>query len=333
MSDAFLSQWRSPDWLAEVAGWAAGALAAQGEALTGPPEQLRQDFFTTIVRLPAGPRTYFCKATHPALKREVGLTLALADWAPAYCDRPVAADPARGWLLLADGGLTVRQAFADPPEISWWREILRRYAALQLATASRPKQLLTLGLPDRRPDKLPALYDWLLADESWLRVGQAEGLTATELAQLHQARPKVIELCEELAGLPIPAAVHHNDLHDGNIFFNNGDYRFFDWGDADFSHPFFSLRTAFVSIEGRFGWAENDPRFAPLAREYLACWRAWADEATLWRGYTLAQRLWALSTAAKYKALLDLPGAPRADQAHILPAVLQEFLAGLQADG
>jgi hypothetical protein len=36
MSDEFLSQWRSPDWLAELAGWAASALAVRGEALSGP---------------------------------------------------------------------------------------------------------------------------------------------------------------------------------------------------------------------------------------------------------------------------------------------------------
>ena len=85
------------------------------------------------------------------------------------------------------------------------------------------------------------------------------GLTTAEYERLLQAAPYVANLCQKLAACGIPMSLHHNDLHDANIFFAHSRPLFFDWGDSSIAHPFFSLRTVFVSIEYSFDLAEDDP--------------------------------------------------------------------------
>jgi hypothetical protein len=71
---------------------------------------------------------------------------------------------------------------------------------------------------------------------------------------------------------------------------------FLDWGDSSIAHPFFSLRTVFVSIEYSFDLAEDDPRFAALAQSYLQPWTAMQTAANLTAAFQLARRLWSLHT-------------------------------------
>ena len=193
----------------------------------------------------------------------------------------LAADRQRRWLLLADGGLRLREAFADGLPLDSWAEILVAYADLQLSLAGHVDELLQIGARNRRLALLPTLYDDLLAEREWLLLDQPEGLTEGELQRLLAAAPHVQELCERLSAYAVPASLHHNDLHDANIFAAHGRYLFFDWGDSSISHPFFSLRTAFANIENRFGLSENDPLFERLAQAYWRRWTAYESEERL----------------------------------------------------
>jgi aminoglycoside phosphotransferase (APT) family kinase protein len=173
------------------------------------------------------------------------------------------------------------------------------------------------------------LYEDLLADTGRLFIDQPDGLTGTEYQRLVAAIPQVAQMCRELAEYGIPESLHHNDLHDGNVFVRDGRYQFFDWGDSSIAHPFFSLRTVFVSAEYTFELAEDAPVFDDLARAYLARWTQFAPEETLWAAYQLARRLWALSTAVKYSTFLRQieDESFRSDYGTAVAGTLQEFLA------
>ena len=106
--------------------------------------------------------------------------------------------------------------------------MLPRYAQLQLDAIDDVGELLSVGVPDRRLDKLPSQYEYLL--------GETPGLTAEELARLDRLRPRVKEMCEELGAFGIPETIQHNDLHDGQVFVRDDDYRFLDWAES-ISHP------------------------------------------------------------------------------------------------
>lgn len=332
--------WNDKAWLAEVYNWIAEAVKKLGARVSITNiEQFHTTPWATVLRVPTSQGNLYFKAS--AIGWETAVTQTLYQLQPNRLPSIVAADHERNWLLLADGGLRVREAFGAGLTRDAWLAILDGYANFQLELASHSQALMVSGMPDRRLGKLPALFEWLLADGDWLSVGQEDGLTAAELRQLHEEIPHVTALCERLAAYNIPASLHHNDLHDGNIFLidedslsqgsTNGRYRFFDWGDSSITHPFFSLRTAFVSIEGRFNLEEKDPVFDTFAAAYLRPWQAFETTDNLWEAYRLARCLWSISSAIKYKTQIQLLSlettADFADYGIAVPILLQEFLA------
>jgi hypothetical protein len=109
--------------------------------------------------------------------------------------------------------------------------------------------MLAFGVPDYRLEELPAIYENLPSDEERLLIDQGKGLTSTELKTLQDLTPRFRHICADLAPYGITTSLNQGDFHDGNTLIKNGRITFFDWGDANVTHPFVSLRTCFVSIE------------------------------------------------------------------------------------
>jgi hypothetical protein len=319
--------WTQPHWLAEVNNWLAGALAQQGIQLTADPTQIHIRPWSTVLRVPTTVGDVYFKAIAPGLGQETAVTEALYRWRPDCVPQVLYADTERSWLLLADGGQQLRAQFQAGLPMSTWHDILAEYATLQMDLVAHVDDLLALGTRDRRLSLLPSLYEALLVDKEWLLLDETNGLTTADYERLQQAVPHVAALCEQLAAYSIPESLHHNDLHDANVFVKNGRTLFFDWGDSSIAHPFFSLRTVFVSMENSFGLAENDPIFDEYAQVYLQPWTVFETAENLWSAYKLAQQLWSLSSAIKYKTFMSLIEAARTENATAVPALLQELLA------
>lgn len=318
--------WTNPDWIKQAHSWIEDALTEQNSVLTGPIQQPHIRPWATVLRAPTNVGDVFLKAVVPAFSHEIQVTQALYHWCPDYLPHVLKSDVTQGWMLIADGGQRLREAFTTKPTLEQWSDVLTAYAYVQQTLVDHVDELLAFGLPNQRLDHFPHLYETLLADTQWLCVDQSEGITSMEYQRLIKAIPYVHDICQRLSSHAIPNSIHHNDLHDGNIFAANGRYLFFDWGDSCISHPFFSLRTAFISIENTFNLEEDDPVIKKQARIYLKSWADFETVEHIERAFGMAQRLWSLSTAFKYHSLLnDLPSA-RDENTGAIPALLQEFL-------
>ena len=317
----------------EASDWIRSALEQEGVGISGAIERVQA--WSTVWRIPTDGGAYYFKACAPLLSHEAAVTEALYRWRPDCTLRVIKIDAHRGWLLMADGGPTLRQIFnrmangADtkpiPTEV--WGDILGLYASLQIDLAGHVDKLLQLGSPDRQLALLPDLYHNLLAEPEWLLIDQTDGLSVPEYERLLEAEPQVTDLCRQLGAYAIPMSLHHNDLHDANIFVDDGRPLFFDWGDSSIAHPFFSLRTVFVSIEYTFDLDELDPIFEELAQFYLQPWHTMETAENTTAAFKLAQRLWALSSAVKYKTQIRHVPALREEYGSAVPGLLQEFLA------
>jgi len=111
-----------------------------------------------------------------------------------------------------------------------WLFLLPRYAEIQLASSFETAHLLTLGVPDRRLERLPDLLRELARDDQALCLGRPGGLLPGERDSLFGLLPDLESCCCELASLPFPAALEHGDLHDGNILVRDRAYWLCDWG-------------------------------------------------------------------------------------------------------
>ena len=321
--------WNEPGWLDTVGAWVDERLDYQGISRTGELEPIHERPWAAIVRIPTTAGTVYFKAVLPRLAHEIALTEALARWRPEDVLPVIASDTARHWMLLPDGGTLLRGVIRADKQIGHWQQLLPHYARLQIACARRVPDMLKRGVPDRRLASLPAHLDRLLQDRAALHVGHEHGLSDAEIADLQARRAQVAELCRELAAFALPESIHHGDLHDGNIFIQTAKpprYRLFDWGDASVSHPFFSLRTAYVSTETSLGLDEGAPELDLMRDAYLQPWTAYAAPEELRRAFAISQPLASLCSALSWDyAITSLPEALRAEYAVPVPALLREM--------
>lgn len=322
--------WDRPGWLAEAQAWITTVVEARGLTITGSLEQPHVRPWSTVLYVPTSVGPHYFKAVAPALAHEPALTEMLGHWQPGRTVQPLAVDRERGWMLLPDGGVQLREVMRQVRGLEHWEVLLPAYAELQQALVSHLPATLGIGTPDRRLATLPAQYEHLLNDGDAVGLGLPEGLTVDEHQRLFALALQLATSCAELASYAVPESLHHGDLHDGNIVVRGGTYRFFDWGDSCAAHPFFSLRTAFVSIEHTLGLDEGDPAFARLRDAYLEPWTGRETRLRLQQAFSLAQPLAALCGALTWHRTLATLALPqRQEYRHVVPSLLREYAAGL----
>jgi hypothetical protein len=313
-------------WLEAANAWTAEALAAQGIQTLGRLEPVRLMPWSKVFRIATDGGDVYFKATTPALGHEPALTIALNQWRPDCVPRLLAADVGRRWLLLADSGVMLRTLFAAGESMARWQDVVPLYAGLQASVADHASDMLAFGVLDRRLSVLPGQYERLLSDEAAVRVGQPNGLTVEEYGRLRDLTPYLATLCQQLAAYGIPETLEHNDFHDGNIFVQDGRYRFADWGDSCITHPFVTLLTIRRSLENRFDLAEDAPEMLALRDLYLASWQEYGSLDELRQASELAYHIGAVIRALTWQQAMS-DGPIPADFAHAIPAWLQEFAA------
>jgi phosphotransferase family enzyme len=294
VTGAVPAHWADPTWRRAIETWAAEQLAASGRVRTGPVTQPHARPWSTVLRIPTDAGPVWGKAARPGTAHEARLLPAFAAWGIPSVLPPIAADPERGWLLLPDGGTTLRQTRPDntgDQDLDAWERVIAEYATLQRGVETRAEELLALGVPDGRPATLPGTLARLLDDEAtWDRVAEPDRDEARRArGRLRGAADWVAARVDVLERSGNAATIQHDDLHSGNVFVGADGYRFFDWGDAVVAHPFATLVTTLNSIAFRLGITAEDPMLSRLRDAYLEAWTDVAPRPAL--GDTLAAAL------------------------------------------
>ncbi len=256
------SRWTDPAWQAGAEAWIADRLAELELTLAGPIEQPHVERWSTVLRVPTDVGPVWFKANDGSLRHEAGVVSLLAERKPDRVPPLLAADPERGWMLMADAGRRLREVVTEERSLDRWYDVLGVVARIQLSCQELVPQLLELGVPDRRLTTLPDAYDRLVS-------------TLDVEPRFRAATPYVAELCDRLAAFGIAETLQHDDLHDGQVFVRDGRNLVMDWGDACVSHPFFTLS---VTLEGVIAWGLDDVEHsvdtAPFRDAYLAPYAA-----------------------------------------------------------
>lgn len=277
-SDLMATRWTSQRWRTDAEAWIRAELDRAGLTLVGPLEQSRVHPWSTHLVAPTSEGCYWFKESCPVLWFEVGLMDVLSRLVPGRVLEPLAIDVGRGWMLTPDGG----PVMDTQATVESFGRALADFAFIQRDVADNGPKLVAGGL-DRRPvddtaghfeDQLVELVDLPVIHP--LRV-DPEVLTASA------RRKEVIdEAVERLAEVPVPESLQHNDLHPRNIFAQTGgSTRFFDFGDAVWSHPFCVLDVALHRISQQWNCPRTDDRLVRLVDMYLDPWTDLAPRRTL----------------------------------------------------
>lgn len=277
--------------------------ADHGVVPDGPVTTPRPALWSTVRRLPTRDGVVWLKQNGPGTSYEAGLVRALVEMGAPHVLEPLAVDVARGWLLLPDGGPTLRSVLDRDPAPEHWEQALAGYAALQRATEHR----VLPGAPDHRPERMPELAAELLTTQP-----------VEHRADLEALLPRYASWCDDLATSGVAPAVDHGDLHDGNVFAGG---RVFDWGDAALAFPFCSLLVTLRSARHR--WPELD--LARLRDAYLEPWTDTHSRTELELLALLATRVAKVARAASWVRALD--GVPDpGEHREAAPGWLEELL-------
>ncbi|MFN8404060.1 MAG: phosphotransferase [Anaerolineales bacterium] len=322
--------WHDLEWQKQAHAWIRSEAARNQLQLVGEIEQPHAMHWSTVMRVTTNEGPIYFKATAGETIYEIALTQLLASLQPNVVPELIAVDTARGWMLMRDGGEQLRASIRPTQDVKQWEPVIIEYARLQMGLAEHVDAILALGVPDHRLAALPALYSQLLADTPSLMIDQEKGLTSSEYQQLQNLISRFEQLCADLAAFKIPESVNHGDFHDGNVLLKNGRITFFDWGDADVTHPFVSLRTWFVSMEIALNlddWAPPTAEMSGLLEKYLEAWQAYGEKEALMSAYRLSRPVASIvKTLAWHQAISRMDDSLRGEYAWIVPNLLQEFM-------
>lgn len=310
MSDPAPTSWTDPGWLADFTGWATDELATLGFKVTGPPEQTHIRPWSTVVRLPTEGAPFWAKAMRPSTSHEARLLPAMGAWGVSAVIAPLAVEEVHSWVLLEDGGPTLRQTRPDGTgdhDLAAWEGILATYAELQRSLEARTDELLRLGVPDGRPTVLRSTLDALVSEDRWWSfVGPGERASSDAARdRLRGAGDRLAAAAEALDGFGIAPTIQHDDLHGGNVFAGPSGVRFFDWGDAVVAHPFGTMLATLNSIAHRLGTSPDDTRLDRVRDAYLAAWTDVLPRDELGDVLALAIDLGRIGKAAAWARALD----------------------------
>ena len=310
MTEGVPGSWTDPTWLAGFSGWATEELQALGYAVTRTPEQTHVRPWSTVVRVPTDRGNMWAKAMRPSTSHEARLLPALAAWGVQSVIAPLAVEEVHGWMLLEDGGPTLRETRPDGTgdhDLGAWEGILATYAELQRTVESRNEELLRLGVPDGRPAALGATVEALVGEDRWWKLVGPADRPSTDAARdrLRGAGDRIAAWAAELDASAIAPTIQHDDLHGGNVFAGAAGIRFFDWGDAVVAHPFGTMLATLNSVARRIGTTPDDPRLDRLRDAYLEAWTDVAPRPALYETVTLAVRLARVGKAGAWARALD----------------------------
>jgi aminoglycoside phosphotransferase (APT) family kinase protein len=311
--------WLRRGWFDRASRWMAAELERLGYRMTGPVEELSSWVLSSVLRVTTAEGLFYMKAVPdwPLFVHEPLFLARLSRLCPGHVPAPLSVEPAERWMLLADFGTAIwRDGLAE-----YLPEMVRAHAQLQAKMAEHVPVLFEIGCIDRRLGRLAAQLDELLADEAAM-----EGLEAAEIAQLHEATPRLKAICAELSAYRVPQTLMHGDLHPGNVASLNGQMIFFDWTDACIAHPFLDMMVIFEETD--------EAKRKQLLDVYLEQWTAYEPVERLLEAWRLAEPLWALHQAVSYQTILaNLEEVPRMGFSNVIPAYLREVLKNVGSRG
>ena len=319
--------WNETGWQSDVDTWIRSTLDELKIRLTGQIEQFHNRPWSTVLRVPTVEGFCYFKAAAPMLAYEPALTDFRFKLRPDIMPVVLAVNLQRGWMLMRDSGIPLREFIKAEKSLRRWKEILPLYVELQKELATHAGRMLALGVPDRRLETLPNQFERLVADERSMLIGQTGGLTSSDYRQLKSTVGPFERMCIELASSNIPATLHHDDFHDGNLFLQNGHVRFTDWGESAVTHPFFTLVVLLRGASNSLDLRPDAPELGQLRDWYLNQWVDYASLADLQEIVLLGQRIGLVNRALTWhRVITNLPESLQFEYAGAVPDYLLEFI-------
>jgi hypothetical protein len=238
---------RGGGWIAAVATWIGDEAERLGIDLRGKLTHGETRPWSTVWWIETDIGRLWFKENCQGNRHEATVHAVLAEISPGLVDAPIAIEPVTGWSLTRDGGRTLMDASVGGNrgvEITSIARLLDDFAQVQRATVGHGSALIAAGLPIIEPREAPRLARICLEAMAAFSAADPRHLTPDEHRRLVAALPDIERSAHALTDGRVPLALDQTDLFPRNVFVPRSDgapYRFFDFAEAIWSHPFGSL--------------------------------------------------------------------------------------------
>src|SRR5574340_1197764 len=117
-------EWEKPAWREAAVAWITSQLSARSIHLNGDIEQTHIRPWSTVMRVPTDQGILFFKASAEYLAHEAAVTEYLTNFRPKLFPELYATDNRRGWMLMADAGVPLRQFVRGEKSFARWDGIM-----------------------------------------------------------------------------------------------------------------------------------------------------------------------------------------------------------------
>lgn len=265
--------WESEDFELEVQAWVQEVLGRSGVRSAGPLVAHRVRFWAAIFRQSTDEGTVWVKVPNPGQQFEGALLQSLSRLVPDHVLTPLAVHPAHGWILLPDGGATVRE---EEVVSQTWEVLMAQVARLQVELSTHAEDLARTGLPVLLPGEASEYVSTLTAALARLPRQDAQHLGVEDARAIERNLPALTLRWEHLGSHGAAMSLQLNDASPSNAFRSTGPqpFRFFDLGDAFWSSP-----AAVLQVPTRMAarsWPRHPAAVTPLIRSmvdaYVEVW-------------------------------------------------------------
>jgi hypothetical protein len=272
-------KWRDVQYIQIMIEWATRVL---GQVMAF--EEVKNTDMSIVLKAKSDSGMVYLKTVNEAAQFETPLTAFIASEFPGITTELVAVDIEKNWMLMRE---LPGQSLREIKTMDAYSSFISSYAVFQQQTIPMKDKLLSLGVIDRRLSVLKKEI------EEHLEALCETGLNKEEKTAIVELKPELLAMCDEMMGV-FPDTLDHGDLHSGNAYVEDENYRFFDWGDASITHPFLSVRVFWNSLyelneqNTDENWIKKIAEFRPI---YLAMWEDYAPANVLKRQLYLAEQV------------------------------------------
>jgi len=232
----------------EMRAWIDDRVPACGFGDVRAVEVFRDKPWATVASIETDCGRLWFKANHASFAYEGALLVLLESAVPGRVLAPIALNDDTGWFLTFDGGAIASDTTVEAVSV------IERYVEVQLASSRLIDQMIAVGVPDRRPVRLPDLFDRAVTHPA---AGDAS-------QRCLPMRSRLVELCSILDE-DDRASVVNGDLKIDHVFVGPP-LRLFDWADSLIAHPFTGLPGVTRNFDG------NEQTGRELREQLIAPW-------------------------------------------------------------
>ncbi len=306
--------------------WAENEVTLLGYQLKGKAEIVRAMPWSVVSRLATDKGYVYFKQMSPQFAVEPYVLHYLYKNFASSVPQVIAHNNELQCFLMPEVGSRLREKLKLNYQLPLASLVLKSYAHIQLKTIQNTKQLLSLGIKDWRLSQLPAVFEQLLLQTELLA---HDGISAQEIESLHQLAPRFNAACEKLADFGIPESIEHGDFQDNNILTDdNGKVFINDWGDANVTHPFFSLGSWLDSASRHHGFHKGSERYQALTQAYLEEWQEYGDLNQLTDAFSASEYLRPILFCINFCRVASCPGMEELGEFKgYIATALREFIS------